>query len=319
MFRGPDQIQPIVGRLLARDVSLWHACQLIDFRSYLDIGGIPSRSLLEQAELPYTGFVTDATDRSHGTWSKVFVNLTDFGAVFAHGYDAIPNPYGPIVFQIHPGALARASEVAITLRSAGAHDFDREGESLATTADLERLFRFPSTAPFPHRIQVLLGEGLRSAFAPQYPEATAPEISLTMEPELIPLDAVVAVWVDPLEARGAPLLDLVLEATDGLGLRVRRRYVVESRQPVIRDIARYLRDLNGPPTLRTLAGRADVDAATRAWATAVLSRDLDWQFRRYATYLLAGTTSAVPSVIPVADTKESRTRASNRRLGSAGT
>jgi hypothetical protein len=66
MFRGLDQIAPVVDRLFGRGVSLWHACQLLDFESYIAVGGIPSRSLLEQARLPFTGFVTDASDRSGG-------------------------------------------------------------------------------------------------------------------------------------------------------------------------------------------------------------------------------------------------------------
>src|SRR4051812_39709859 len=120
MFRGAAQIQPVVGLLESRSCSLWHACQLVDLESYVALGGIPSRSLLEQAGAAFTSFATDSTDRSKGVWPKVFVNLSDFGRSFAYGAEAVPNPYGPIVFQIRPAALLRAEDVSIALRSAGA-------------------------------------------------------------------------------------------------------------------------------------------------------------------------------------------------------
>src|SRR5688572_21785029 len=140
MFRGHEQLSEVVGLLERRGVSLWHASQLVDLESYAEIGGIPSRSLLEQAGLPFTGFATDAKDRSGGLWPKVFANLSDFGWAFAHGAAAIPNPYGPIAFQIRPTALLRASDAAFCLRSAGAPGFHRDGESLRTLDDLDRVF-----------------------------------------------------------------------------------------------------------------------------------------------------------------------------------
>jgi hypothetical protein len=96
MFRGPDQIASIVERFETRDVSLWHACQLRDFRSYLEVGGLPSRSLLEQGGAGFTHLQTDVSDRSKGVWDKVLVNLSDFGAAFAHGAAATEyQPWGP--------------------------------------------------------------------------------------------------------------------------------------------------------------------------------------------------------------------------------
>ena len=57
-----NEIQSLVNLLLERNVSLYHACQLIDFESYLALGGIPSRALLKNRELPFTPFETDTTD-----------------------------------------------------------------------------------------------------------------------------------------------------------------------------------------------------------------------------------------------------------------
>lgn len=79
----------------SRGMFLWHACQLRDLASYLHVGGIPSRSLLNSQNLPFTRFQTDGEDRTNLVWDKVFVNLDDFGCWFAEGKAAVPNPYGP--------------------------------------------------------------------------------------------------------------------------------------------------------------------------------------------------------------------------------
>lgn len=288
MFRAGGELDVVVGNLAARQVSLWHACQLIDFESYIAVGGIPSRSLLEQARLPFTGFVTDASDRSARVWSKVFVNLSDFGWSFAHGLRAVPNPYGPIVFQIRPSALARAADAAFCLRSAGARDFDRDAESLDSTGDIERLFVHSPTWSFPESAHVRVGFQLRGAFAPRFPEASAAEVSMTMDPELIPLEDVIAVWVDPVVVLDGSLENAVKELVPP-GQRVRQRYVRDDRRIVLSDIVNFLTESTTAPSLRLLAGRARTSGVTREWARTLLERDLDWQFQRYARYLLEGT------------------------------
>lgn len=290
MFRGPIEIQPVVDRLILRGVSLWHACQLIDFESYLAIGGIPSRSLLEQAQLPFTGFVTDKSDRIGGVWSKVFVNLSDFGGAFAHGSTGVPNPYGPIVFQIRPRALERAIDAAFCLRSAGARDFARDEESLHSVDEIERIFMHPIDAGFPRSGYPKHRDQLREAFSPRFPDATAAEVSLTLDPELIPLSEVIAVWVDPIQVGELALSEVVSTRAAANGIdRVHERWMSEERRGILANVVRYLSDGNGPPSLQLLARRGDVTAATRAWSQAVLERGLDWQFARYAAYLREGT------------------------------
>lgn len=297
MFRRTSDIELLVDRLVARDVSLWHACQLRDYEAYLEIGGIPSRSLMEHAHVAFTPFVTDATDRSGGVWSKVFANLNDFGAAFAHGAEAVPNPYGPIVFQIRPTVLARASDVAITLRSAGGHDFDREKESLDSLEELEHVFRNPPNAPFPERSFLRYGDELRTVFAPKYENAASTEVSLSIDPELIPLSEVVVIWVDPIAPLTTSLFDSVTGSAERLGhdLRVKPRHVYAERRAILDDVVKFLTDAPSRPSLRSLAGRGDLEQSTRDWASTLLRRDLDWQFTRFATYLMDGTLGLLDS------------------------
>jgi hypothetical protein len=293
MFRGSAQIQPVVDLLLSRGCSLWHACQLTDLDSYLALGGIPSRSLMEQAGTAFTSFATDPSDRAKGIWPKVFVNLSDFGKSFAYRAAAVPNPYGPIVFQIRPSALLRASDVSIALRSAGAHDFDRDAESLDSVSDVDRLFQSgPSANPL-DQSAMLFGDRLRAVFAPRFPHASAAEVSLTVEPELLPLDDVVAIWVDPVEAGGESLVAIVADriANGPASRPVCARYLREPRHDIYRDVVSFLAD-GGRPDLRLLAGRADVGEPTREWARSLLARDLSWQFERFGRYLSDGTLAA---------------------------
>jgi hypothetical protein len=72
-------LSQIVAELSRRNVKLYHACQLVDFRSYLQLGGVSSRNLLTTRGLPYTKFDTDERDRENSVWRLVFFNLSDFG------------------------------------------------------------------------------------------------------------------------------------------------------------------------------------------------------------------------------------------------
>jgi hypothetical protein len=161
---------------------------------------------------------------------------------------------------------------------------------LDTCADVDRLFRMPAIVGFPKSADIRWGEELQREFAVDRPNAKAPELSLELPSNLIPLEGVVAVWVDPLVAGGTRLIDAVAAQCVGGadGLRVRPRYVREdARRAVFSDLARTLAD--GPARLRLLAGRVDVSEATRAWARAMVASDLEWQYDRFGRYLAEGT------------------------------
>lgn len=290
MFRGTAEIAGVVELLESRSASLWHACQLRDLRSYLAIGGIPSRSLLEQANADFTPFATDSSDRSKGLWSQVFLNLGDFGTAFARGWAAVPNPYGPIAIQIRPSTLLRAHDVAVCLRSAGAWDFDRQVESLDTVADLDRIFINPIDSSLFDRMEIRFGEALRRVFAPKYPNATSAEISATMEPELIPFEDVVVYWVDPIRVGERSLIAAVEDAvrTAGASQPIQLRQITSDRRQVMVEITHAL--IEGVvPQLRMITGRVDISSPTREWAEEIVERDLAWQFERFARYLTDGT------------------------------
>ena len=294
MFRDAG-IQELVAHLARRQASLWHACQLIDLAGYLALGGVPARSLVERRGLAQTAFVTDAVDRRHGMWDKVFLNLDDLGRAFAAGRRAVPNPYGPIVLQIRPEALIGAIDVAVALRSAGAHDFDRKGESLSSVQEVDRIYRHPVDVGFPLSADTRFGEELRDAFKGSPIEAKSAEVSATVEAEMVPLSFVSMIRVEPFEVQGVEFERVVsaLMREFEVEMVVRPR-LMGGRAEVWRDIIQLLSD--GPVPLTWLLNRADASEPTRRWMLSLQERDLGWQFDRFATYLYEGTLRPMAAV-----------------------
>jgi hypothetical protein len=295
MFDSADKIRDVVDVLMARQASVWHACQLNDFESYLQLGGVPSRQRLEAGRVRFTAFQSDADDRAHRVWDKVFFNLGDFGRPFAWGRRAIPNVYGPIALQFGPGALSEATDVAVCLRSASSRGFDREAESLQTADEVEQLFDFPLEVGFPRTMDIKYGDSLRSSF-PFAKDAQRPEISCSTTSGAVTFRDLVVIWVDPVEAGGVSLKDRVTSALDtaGLDVKVHERSMMSERRSVLGDVVNELG--HGFVQLRLLPGRHGVSNETRDWVDGVRALELDWLWDRYAQYLIEGTLGSMGGV-----------------------
>ena len=282
-----SQIQSLVDLLEKRRVFLYHACQLIDFKSYLSLGGIPSRALLETNGLPFTPFETDTIDRANNVWDKIFINLSDFGRFFAQGAKNVPNPYGPVLFKIHPSALLQASDVAVCLWSAGAKGFNREHEALDKLEEIENLFLHPSNVGPPQSTYVKYRDQLAVDFGRQ--KTQAPEISCTMPNSLLSIEYVNFVGVDPYIINNRKLLDWVDE--------IKRRNLVQfstlershfperSRKDFYNQIAERIGEKI--PSLYALAHDRTCSPPLREWAEQIFH--IKWQFQRYVKYLRDGT------------------------------
>ena len=290
MLRG-QELSLFIARLEERRASLYHACQLRDFQSYLAVGGIPSRRLLERESLAFTAFETDWRDKENRVWTKVFLNLQDFGKLFDHGRNAVPNPYGPILIRLAPKVLESAKNVAVCLRSAGARGFDRKREAL-TLEETERVFetsRSPKIRP---------PWGLRETFE----QAQSPELSCAVDGQVLPCFGpaqclIEEIKVDPCRMGRALLRDAVRKLCEQhsinaslvvrmgtRGYRKHYRNVVESlralpRNPVERDLEKALARL----------AVSDHDR-TRRWARRVQrTPKIRRQFKRFIRYLVEGT------------------------------
>lgn len=282
-----NNIQSLVDLFAERQVFLYHACQLIDFQSYLRLGGIPSRALLETNRLPFTPFETDTIDRENNVWDKVFVNLSDFGRFFAQGAKNVPNPYGPVLFKISPSALLQASDVAVCLWSAGARGFNREHEALNTLEEIDNLFSHPSNVGPPQSTYVKYRDQLVKEFGRQ--KAQAPEISCTVPNSVLSIQYVNFVGVDPYIINNRKLLDWVNEIKQResvqFSVRERSHFPDRSRNGFYNQIADRIGEKI--PSLHTLAQDSTCSSTLREWAEQIL--DLEWQFKRYTTYLRDGT------------------------------
>jgi len=288
-------ITDLIALLQRRGVSLFHACQYTDFCAYLALGGIPSRAVLATSGRPFTPFETDVHDRQNGVWDKVFVNLADFGELFARGKRAVPNPYGPIVIQIRPEALLDAADVAVCYRSAGAADFDRDREAMRHVAEVDALFMHPPESEFPWGSYLKPPAQLQTL----RPGARLPEVSCTVAGGRLALGHVIVVWTDPYAPGGRPLRDWVGEAVAraGAGFPVWERSCHAAR-PLYGEL--LARVMAGGAALRPIAADATASPALRAWAGDVLGLGLDYQFHRYACYLLAGTAGPLAAARRVA-------------------
>lgn len=291
MFQGKEEMRNLIRLFKQRGVSLFHACQFKEFHSYLTVGGIPSHDCLERRELTYNPLVTDDNDRRNGVWDKVFVNLQDYGEIFANGRDGTPNAYGPILFKINPEAFSVATEVAITLRSAGASNFNRQEESLSSIAEIDRVFCYPSGS------YVRFGNNLRAAFPDRptnYVESV--EIHCVFPGGYLPLEYIEAVIVDPYRIREKQMLFFVntvrsaCRAQFSISIRTARD---ERRSRLYNELAcLFIPSIlsNNPIlSLEDWIYTSSVSEDMQEWAQRISCRNMGWQFERFASYLCHGT------------------------------
>jgi len=286
MFEGKE-IEHLIELFESRRVSLFHACQILDFRSYLRLGGISSHACLEENGQRFTRLETDLNDQEKSVWDKVFINLSDFGKTFADGYSGIPNPYGPILLQVRPAALCEAMDVAVYLRSAGKKGFNREKEALKLVDDVDKLFRYPADEGFPRSAWVKFKDQMRLDF----PGADEPEMNCSVLNGRLSLRYVEQVVVDPYVIQEIPLrerVDRLIQQISKVSLVVRERTFKKrpSRSKLYDELATLV--LNTIPSLQDLSQNQDVSTELREWALGV-KPDLEYQFRRFAKYLREGT------------------------------
>jgi hypothetical protein len=296
-----DMLEAVVDLLNRRGAYFYHACQLKDFATYVQIGGIPSRHLMQRSNLPYTGFETDATDHNNGVWPNVFGNLSDFGQGFAvgqwsEGKAPTPNPYGPILLVAFPSILLSSHDVAICLRSAGGRDFNRNSESLFSEQEVNRLFVHPVDAPDPKcRAFIKYSAELSKEFGNMYaasghaPSTYSPEISCNVPSEYLPFSKLSHIIVDRYYIHGRSLISMVAQIAfpGGLRVEIRERNYRDGRFEILSDLLRFLSQR--VMLVKELSTTDNITPATRDWAQRLIAEGLDWQYKRFATYLREGT------------------------------
>jgi len=299
------ELEKAIGLLKMRGISLYHACGLKDLRSYLEVGGIPSRELMERSGLAFTQFDTDDDDHENGVWAMVFVNLQDFGQGFACGEwrdsdkAPVPNPYGPILIKMRPDALREAEDVAVCLRSAGGRGFQRDAESLGTVDDIGRLFKYSSSERGPQRGYLKWSEDLQKEF-PELRVSSAgkhatwsPEVSCRVQAGFLPFRYAEDLIVDKYEVAGQELIKLVVGLvvqSESMECETGPRHYEYGRDAILSDLVQAWR--HDAYSLEQVVEHAE-SQSTCDWARRVRACGLEYQFNRFMHYLADGTLSQV--------------------------
>lgn len=283
MIRGKD-IQSLVDLLMQRNVTLFHACQLLDLQSYLRLRGIPSRACLEESRLPFTQFETDGDDHVKEVWDRIFMNFSDFGKTFADGHKGIPNPYGPILLEISPEVLNEAESIAVCIQPVGSNGFiNTEFNSLKTVFDINRIFVYPAKARHPQSTWVKYKSALREEFECTHP--CDPDISCVVTRGKLALKYVSGILVDPYLVADKPLQDWVAAMFTPKAHRFIQERASE-REHLYKELASVI--IKDVPSIRELAQSSYVSVELSEWAQAIERQNLGYQFKRFASYLRNG-------------------------------
>lgn len=229
---------------------------------------------MESRSLPFTKFESDEIDKSHGNWNLVFGNFSDFGSSYHNGGRSVPNPYGPILIKIDAKAVLDALDFSVTLRSAGAREFNRKNESLKSVADFKEIFASASGNFIKYKNE------LQKSF-PKSNVGSSPEWSMETTDGLLPIEHFVAIIVDPIEYNSIHLFDDVRRLSSGydriLGEMVRRPRVNENFKPLVAAIA------SGNGSISNLQNTERL----KEWALSIAP--IEWQLKRYVNYTNNGT------------------------------
>lgn len=255
--------------------------------------------MLKSNSLEFTTFDTDNNDVQNEVWDKVFVNLSDFGNYFARykmsnpDKAPVPTVYGPITFHIDPSALNLAENICISLKSAGGKGFNREEQGIPIDR-VEDLF-VCIECERPHEEQFIKWDSdLRKEFDIKELGTLTPEVNAEYSTEILPLDFVIAISVDPIEIGDNKLIDKVKEllAVYNIEIRTKNRrfdfFESRLRKEIIRTICANLENdkLTFNDWKEILNQTSDY---AKSWIERVEKGGLDYQFIRYVNYLREGT------------------------------
>jgi len=289
------EIENLITLFNNRGQKFYHACQYKDFKTYVELDGVPSRNLMEERGLPYTPFDTDETDRDNEVWNKVFGNLQDFGFGFAQGRRnpntaPTPNPYGPILLIFNPEVFREATDVAICLRSAGGRNFNRENEALATAEIVNRIYEYEDILEAPNhyaKAYIKYSDSLQETF--NDPEAMTPEVSCIVENERLSFAQLWGIKVDGYTINGQNLYQKVIQIKSNSNLNgwtTLRRYA-EGRQEIKQELAELL--LQDFISIPQIIQRENISENLRDWATRIQAGNMIFFYNRFASYLRTGT------------------------------
>jgi hypothetical protein len=200
----------------------------------------------------------------------------------------LPNVYGPVLLVFEPEVLSEADDIAVCLRSAGAIGFDRVAESLGTSEDVDRIFKYPiDQAPtnFSKRY-IKFAEELQQEFADG--SAKSPEVSCTVSNGKLSFNHLSEIVVDRYAANGERLMDRVQRFCryGGIYPGVRERVYRENREEIIQELADLL-IFGGTNADKILSSGSSTEL--KGWIERLQRGNLIYNFTRFTDYLRSGT------------------------------
>jgi hypothetical protein len=295
-----NELQEIITIFDERKSRLFHACQLKDLESYLKLGGVPSRALLESSNLTFTKFRSDQHDQNNEVWNKVFFNLNDYGEYFHKMMSSsTPTVYGPILLEFKASALDQCKDLAVCFRSAGHPEFNRENESLTSTEEVKLLYSNPLNHIYSSNIKFT--PQLRNDF-PNKLVTGQPELSATMPNNLLSFEYLMGCKVDPLNYNGIHLIDtvknLVEQSNDNFSNEVKERY--SKREAMYNELINTIS--SGTVTLNQISANESLSQVLRRWAKVTEEKKLEFTaFQPFQNYLRNGTLSRLLELNPGAE------------------
>lgn len=297
LIEGKGDIEYLANLFADRNVSFYHACQLKDFNTYLELGGIPSRQLMEQNEQLFTNFVTDDSDKENEIWELVFGNLWDYGSTFANkkwGKNSapVPNPYGPITLKCEPSVLKEAENISVCLRSTGGKGFNRTQEGIVI-GDIPRIFYCLSCEDEYQESWIKYSNDLKKEFGINAQDSLNPELSCKVKNQLLNFDNVFQILVDDIQLGDTKLIDVVKNDVKehGLKIPVYTRFYHKTDSSIRKQILYNLVicSTNGLNTFDEIFESDLCEFETKNWMVKVNKCGIKYQFDRYMTYLANGT------------------------------
>ncbi|MEX8194195.1 hypothetical protein [Comamonas guangdongensis] len=286
------EINDISNRIKNRGAFLYHACQLKDFKSYLELGGVPSRNKLHESGLDFTEFETDYIDKKNSVWDKVFGNFSDFGKNFPREKTkSMPNPYGPIQIVFDPLVLKSVTDISITLRSAGAKDFHRDNECLKSSAEIEKIYAHinpEDTTKDYEKAYIAFSEDLNSRFKKN--NCTSPEFNCAIENELLSFNEAIHIIVDNCEYQGSALINEIKELIKTKELTkikvFERKYYCNIKKTIINELSKIALDKDC--SWKNIINNKDASNELKEW----VKNCNEFHYNRFIKYLTLGTIRA---------------------------
>lgn len=279
------EIESIIKILEKRNAKLYHACQLKDFRSYVELGGVPSRAKLQSSGLDFTKFDTDSIDKHNNVWDKVFGNFSDFGRNFAReNTKSQPNPYGPIQIVFNARALYAATDLSITLRSAGAKDFNRDQECLQSAQQFNLIFQHTDidNTPDTQKNYIAFADTLNQRFNRK--NCTSPEFNCTIENQILSFQNAAYIIVDSCIYKEKELIREVEQIAPKNC--VNRTYQSEHKKSLIQELSAL--SATNDCTKQLLINGSFATRELKYW----VNNCDEFHYNRFIRYLTDGTTRA---------------------------